>query len=259
MAGKSRLPFKMTPLFCRYLRDMQFGQEDREKPDRYIEPREWFLINTYRSGEVITDTDNENLEAFKSFLEENDVAHFPTLAEYSKKVGVEIRVENALTALYDEETNEWYEYENHLPVHVLDLNKLIEFRRKHCAPATHKVSSQYRRKEQLYFIGNTLYLQEKVIHSFTSPSACLVFKTLWSKRKHTVKGVDVSPAESEPVSSVNFMYNAGLTTSRSAPLASLKMKESGVRTVVTNAGTNLDKRKFRMSLSFKNQKSSTYS
>jgi hypothetical protein len=217
MGRPRKIPFIITPVICRYLRDIQNGKEDIEDPTIQTSSS-WFLVQTWEDKEKYTSESEANLESFKTFLEEERIAHFPTFQEYEDKYGTNYSIEATQGYLHNLDTNERFDFLKSFPVEVLDLDALKELRSRYCLKQDSKdsVSTKFKSTRKLDFVNGELSFLGIESYSFRDKRAERIFNTLWEARQHIVKGVPRAENEVHRMTTINFMHKAGITNTRQA-------------------------------------------
>lgn len=235
MARPSKIPFEITPVISRYLRDIQFGKEDLDDPSITSKSGDWFLVSTWKSKEEYSSEVERNLEGMKTYLGNQKIAYFPTLQDYEKKFGIKFSDEASLEYLHDPNTNERFVFEKSFPVEVLDLEALKKFRKTYCLNEQGpKTSTRYESREKLRFENHTLsYLGEKS-YTITDKMAQSIFDRLWNHREHFIKGSKAPNKAGEPESLRDFIVKVGITAVKLASDDVQKSAQKRIRGLVGN-------------------------
>lgn len=253
MARKPKLPFELTPLICRYLRDIQFGQEDRENPNVQVEPKDSFLITTWRSKEDYDSDYEQNLKDFKAFLVKNKMAKFPTFEAYEKKLGIKFSIESRIESLHNPDTNETYIFEKMFPVSSVDSKKVKAFREKYCKVSKPKIEKKSHRTD---YRQKTKVLTKQGLpdHEFSKDAVrqetktLRIFEELWLTRKHIVGGKQYR--KGEPSRFDHFAVKVGLVSNTLAVAPRTgRAKRASVKKQIENVGANLRREGFSIKIS----------
>ncbi|MEK7101268.1 MAG: hypothetical protein AAB921_04190 [Patescibacteria group bacterium] len=254
MGQTRKTPFKITPVICRYLRDIQNRKEDIDDPTIQTSST-WFLVRTWEEKEDYTSDSELNLESLKAFMEEEGIAHFPTFQEYEKKHGTNYSIQATQGYLHNLETNERFDFLKSFPVEVLDLEKLKKLREVSCTKNNPEQSSQFVSRQKLSFDSNTISILGLKPRRFDEERPAKIFALLWKDREHFVKG-DVNPDKEGNYGRAlaDFAYRTDLISSRDARVEKLAESADIVRDVVGNIQRYLAESKARISLSLKDGK-----
>jgi hypothetical protein len=255
MGRPSKIPFKITPVISRYLRDIQFGKEDVDDPSITSGSGDWFLISTWENKEAYSTEGEDNLESMKSFLSKEKIAHFPTFQEYEERFDIKFSDEATLGYLHDPDTNERFVFEKSFPVEVLDLEALKRFRKTYCLnEKDDKDSTRYESLRKLKFENGTLSYLGKKSYTITDPKAQRIFEHLWTGHEHYIKGQKEPHKAGESKTLIKFMISAELTGTTEASQDVMKTAQKAIRGVVGNAFRHIKGKNLIIKLNAKPQK-----
>lgn len=254
MGRPRKIPFKITPVICRYLRDIQFGKEDLDDPT-ITSSDDWFLVRTWENKEEYSTESEENLEHMKAYLSEEGIARFPTFQEYEQKLGIKFSDEATLEALHDPNTNERFVFEKSFPVEVVDLEALRKLRKTYCLNEQEPADpTRYESQRKLKFENGTLSFPGKKTYTFTDSKTLQIFEQLWNGHEHYIKGKKEPHKVGEPKTLIKFMISAEITGTAQASQDVRKTAQEAIRGVVGNAFRHIKGKNLTVKLNATSQK-----